>query len=78
MSLSPNLPQLKKMSVMRVTAQLSPLEVVIINVMRKRNYGDLTIFFQDGVPIRYESRESSLVLDGPDGVEALGKFVKTK
>ena len=70
--------QLKRMSTLRVSAQLSPLEVIIINVMRKRNYGDLTIYFQDGIPYRYESKESSLVLAGPDGQEVLGKIVQTK
>lgn len=63
---------------MRITASLSPLEVTIINVMRKRNYGQLTVFFQEGIPVRYESSDSNLIFDGEDGREVLGKLSKTQ
>lgn len=68
--------QLKRMATIRLTASVSPLEVTIINVMRKRNYGQLTIYFQEGLPVRYESSDSNLIFDGEDGKEVLGKILQ--
>ena len=42
-----------RLNAARVTLEVSPYEATIIKEMRKVNYGQFTIHFHNGIPIRY-------------------------
>jgi hypothetical protein len=71
----------KKLSAMRFPATLSPFEVMVINIMRKREYpkfGQMTIYFQDSLPKRFEFVDSTLLLDSDEGQSMLKQMLETK
>ena len=71
----------KRLLSMKFPASLNPFEVMVVNIMRKREYpkfGSMTIHFQDGLPKRFEFIDSTLLLDSEEGKEMLDKMLQTK
>lgn len=53
--------QLQLLSNKKITVEVSPFEAIIIKVMRKMKFGNLTIHFANGIPLRYTLGASQVV-----------------
>ncbi len=68
--------QRKQISLKRVSMELSPFEVQIINDMRKVQHGRFIIQMLDGLPIRYITEQSFMVLEETDNTNVLSKITR--